>query len=253
MYQIKLTGICLIMGYLSMCMLQNAPLFRVTSNEAVEAVVYDVREETMITGDTCIEELKTIRLETLKEKNEDVAGWIHIPDTKLSYPLMSGTEGNYYLTHNWEKIESFAGSICIENLCSDDLTDFNTVIYGHRMKDGSMFAALKYYDSMDFWESHPDVYICDTNGVHRYEIFAAYEADLTGRTYQIGFADEEDKESFLQDCMGNSVISTGVIPTPEDRILTLSTCTGHGYDTRWVVQARKIVKVPSFTRKTIDT
>ena len=201
-------------------------------------VIYDVWQEVEIADDPYFEELKETNLEALREVNEDVVGWIAIPDTKLSYPLMPGSEGDYYLKRTWKKESSIAGSIFIENLCSDDLTDFNTVIYGHRMNDGSMFASLKYYNSEEHWENHPYVYIFDDNGAHRYEIFAAYEASLEGRTYQIGFKNDEYKETFLEACVGYSVIDTGVKPTIYDKVITLSTCTGRGYETRWVVQAR---------------
>ena len=212
-----------------------------------EEVLFDVWQEVAVEDDPYMEELSETNLEALREVNEDVVGWIAIPDTKLSYPLMIGTEGDYYLKRTWEKVSSIAGSIFIENLCSDDLTDFNTVIYGHRMNDGSMFASLKYYNDQEHWAEHPYVYIYDDNGAHRYEIFAAYEATLQGSTYQIGFANEEYMQIFLDNCMGYSDIDTGVVPTIHDKIITLSTCTGRGYSSRWVVQARlegEIVQKP---------
>lgn len=210
-------------------------------------VTYHIWREVAITGDPYMEELSGTNLAALRETNPDVAGWITIPDTKLSYPLMIGTEGDYYLDHTWEKNSSIAGSVFIEQLCRDDLTDFNTVIYGHRMKDDSMFGSLKYYKNRDYWEEHPYVYIFNDSGAHRYEIFSAYEANLQGSTYQIGFAGDEYKQVFLENCLGYSVFDTGVTPGVADRIITLSTCTGRGYSSRWVVQARlegKYLQVP---------
>ena len=203
-----------------------------------EEIIYDVWQEAAVADDPHFAEIQETNLEALRKVNTDVLGWIMIPDTKLSYPLMPGTEGDYYLERTWEKVSSIAGSIFIENLCSDDLTDFNTVIYGHRMNDGSMFASLKYYSEEEYWAEHPYVYIYDDKGAHRYEIFAAYEATLQGSTYQIGFANDEYKQIFLDNCVGYSVIDTGVTPTILDKVITLSTCTGRGYSSRWVVQAR---------------
>lgn len=203
-----------------------------------EEPVYDVWRAVEVIGDSHITEIRETNLEALREINPDVLGWIMIPDTKLSYPLMPGTEDDYYLKRTWEKVSSIAGSIFIEHLCSDDLSDFNTVIYGHRMNDGSMFASLKYYNKKEYWAEHPYVYICDDSGAYRYEIFAAYEANLQGSTYQIGFANDEYKQQFIDNCVGYSVIDTGVVPTIDDKIITLSTCTGRGYSSRWVVQAR---------------
>lgn len=203
-----------------------------------EEVIYKIWRETEIIDDPYLEELKHINLEALRETNPDVNGWIAIPDTKLAYPLMIGTENDYYLDHTWEKVSSIAGSVFIEKLSSDDLTDFNTVIYAHRMKDDSMFGSLKYYKDPEYWKAHPYVYICNDSGAHRYEIFASYEATLQGSTYQIGFANDEYKQIFLENCKGYSVIDTDVAPEIDDRIITLSTCTGRGYSSRWVVQAR---------------
>lgn len=209
-----------------------------TEVSETEPVLYDVWQEVEIADDLYMEELGQTNLAALREVNGEVVGWIAIPDTMLSYPLMPGTDGDYYLERTWEKASSIAGSIFIENLCSDDLTDFNTVIYGHRMNDGSMFGSLKYYNDQEYWEQHPYVYIYDDHGAHRYEIFSAHEATLQGSTYQIGFANEEYKQIFIDNCVGYSVINTGVIPTVHDKIITLSTCTGRGYSSRWVVQAR---------------
>lgn len=223
-----------------------------TTPPETEPVLYDVWQEIQIEDDPYMETLSETNLQALREVNEDVVGWIEIPETKLSYPLMIGTEGDYYLKRTWEKVSSIAGSIFIENLCSDDLTDFNTVIYGHRMNDGSMFASLKYYNSQEYWEKHPYVYIYDDNGAHRYEIFAAYEATLDGSTYQIGFANDESKQIFLENCVGYSDIDTGITPTLYDRVITLSTCTGRGYSSRWVVQARMKGEVVQKTEDEIE-
>ena len=74
-------------------------------------------------------------------------------------------------------------------------------------------------------------------GIYTYEIFSAYEARITEDTYRLGFGGDTQKQAFLDFCVEKSVISTGIVPTVEDRILTLSTCTGRGHETRWVVQA----------------
>ena len=198
----------------------------------------EVWREAPVTDDPYMDQLKSVDLAALREVNPDVVGWIVIPGTKVEYPLMQGEDNDYYLKHTWKKKASSAGSIFLEKTISPDLSDFNTIVYGHRMINNSMFGSLKYYKKQTYWAEHPYVYIVDDAGVHRYEIFSAYEASVKGYTYQISFADETGKETFLDKCMGWSVIETGVTPTIRDRILTLSTCTGTGYETRWVVQAR---------------
>jgi len=193
-----------------------------------EAPVYD---------DPNMDEMRSIDLAALREVNPDVVGWIRIPGTQLDYPLMQGEDNQYYLERTWKGEPNAAGSIFLEQYSSADLSDFNTIVYGHRMKNGSMFAPLKNYSQLSYWEEHPYVYILDDAGAHRYEVFAAYEVSIRETTYRLG-VQEEEKQVFLDDWMGWSVIETGIEPAVHDRILTMSTCTGRGYDTRWVVQAR---------------
>ena len=114
------------------------------------------------------------------------------------------------------------------------------------MRNGSMFGGLKQYKDLDYWKEHPSVYIVDDSGVHRYDIFAAHEVGVRTITYGLGITDQDTKEKFIQFAQTGSVIETGVVPTVEDRVLTLSTCTGNGYDTRWVVQAVLNDGVPSW-------
>lgn len=194
-------------------------------------------EEVPETPEVPEEPLQDISVTALQEKNANVVGWIQIPGTELSYPLMQGDDNDYYLNHAWNGWETPVGSIFMDYQCSPDLTDFNTIVYGHRMKDASMFSALKGYNKHTYWEEHPVVYIKDGEGLHRYEIFAAYEAPVRSYTYEKKAGDDTTKQAVIDFGLEQSVIDTGVIPEITERILTLSTCTGKGYDSRWVVQA----------------
>lgn len=180
----------------------------------------------------------------LREVNSDVLGWILIPGTVISYPLLQGDDNSYYLNHTWKKWTNVVGSIFLECQNSPGLSDFNTVVYGHRMNNGSMFASLKYYKQQSYWAQHPKVYITDDNGAHCYEIFAAYEISTAGDTYKLSFPTDQSKQAYIDYCLEKSVIDTGLTPTVYDKILTLSTCTGNGHATRWVVQALLRGEVP---------
>jgi len=173
----------------------------------------------------------------LRQVNDDVIGWIMVPGTPICYPLLQGDDNEYYLNHMWDQGIGSVGSIFLE--CQNDpaLCDFHTLIYGHRMINGSMFSSLKNYTSLSYWQSAPYVYITTDEGTFRYDIFASYEAAVDSPTYQIFFSGEGSMQNFIDSCLERSVISTGIVPTLDDSILTLSTCTGAGYDTRWVVQA----------------
>lgn len=188
--------------------------------------------------------LRNMDFAALRAVNPDVVGWILIPGTAISYPLVQGEDNQYYLDRTWKKTKSAVGAIFMESTNDRSFQDFNTIIYGHRMNNGSMFAALKNYRKQAYWSAHPTVYITDDNGSRAYEIFAAYEVSTQGDTYRLGLTKDEQKQAFLDSCTERSVISTGVVPTVYDQILTLSTCTGNGHATRWVVQARLPGSVP---------
>lgn len=174
----------------------------------------------------------------LQQTNPHVIGWIYLPDTAISYPLMHTDNNDTYLYTAWDGTENNAGSIFLETRNSPDLADFNTIIYGHHMRNGSMFAALLDYADPAFRQSHPCVYLATEDTVYRYEIFAAYEAAVTSESYRLIFKDTGEKQVALQSYLNRSVWESSLVPKTSDNILTLSTCTGTGtYDTRWVVQA----------------
>ena len=181
--------------------------------------------------------LKELNLAELRKTNPDVLGWIRIPGTKLDYPLLQAEDNQYYLKRTWKGERNNAGSIFLECKVKDDFSDFNTIIYGHNMKSGSMFGTLKQYRTQSHYEANPYIYIVDDSGIRRYEIFAAFEADVRGYTYRLDINTPEKKQALLDYSLESSVIEAKIVPTPEDTIITLSTCTGKGYESRWVVQA----------------
>ena len=173
----------------------------------------------------------------LRELNPDVMGWLVIPGTGISYPLLQGETNDTYLRHTWRGEYSNRGSIFLDCQCSRDLTDFNTIVYGHRMRNGTMFAPLANYGQESYRLAHPCVYIATESGTYRYEIFAVYETDTSSKAYQIGMGSEKVKQGFIDYCLEKSFLNTGLKPTPADRVLTLSTCTPASNDERLVVQA----------------
>lgn len=183
-------------------------------------------------------ELPDVDVSALQALNADVVGWILIPDTIVSYPVLQGWENSYYLGHTWNHVQNSSGSIFLDYMVSRDFSDFSTIIYGHRMNNGTMFASLREYNSLDYWKEHPSVYIIMADDtVYRYDIYAAYEAPITEITYERPINDEEKRDRFIEYGLESSVIDTGIVPTRDDRTITLVTCTGNGYSSRWVVQA----------------
>ena len=194
------------------------------------------KEPVPIPDDPVIRELMEIDLEALRQENEDVVGWILIPDTKVNYPLLQWTDNDFYLKHTWKQTKNPNGSIFIEWQNSPDFSDFNTIIYGHNMTSGVMFGSLRKYKSEKFWKEHPSFYIASDQGVLRYDIFATHKAGIDTIIYGLELDTEQKKTEFLRFAKDYSNIDTGITPTIEDSIVTLSTCTGQGHASRWVVQ-----------------
>lgn len=101
-------------------------------------------------GDT-EEQVQRVAISELQAQNSDTVGWIQIPGTQISYPLMHTSDDSYYLNHTFSKKLNSAGSIFVETLNNGDFSDLHTIIYGHNMKNGSMFAGLKEYSSHPIW------------------------------------------------------------------------------------------------------
>ena len=225
---------------------QKAPasvLTRIEEPQVPAAQIPAEQEETpeeateTVWTDPYADALAAMDFAALQEVNSEVLGWILISGTGISYPLLQAEDNEKYLNTTWRGSRSSVGAIFMECRNSADLSDDNTIIYGHRLRNGAMFGSLKNYANQSYWIQHPDIYITDEEGCKTYTIFAAYEAGVSDETFRLSFTKEGTKQEFLDFCTAQSVIETGIEPTENDRILTLSTCTGRGYETRWVVQA----------------
>lgn len=179
-----------------------------------------------------------VDLEALREVNKEVAGWVLIPGTEVSYPLVRGEDNDYYLNHGWDRQHNRAGAIFMDYTCSIDLSDPYTILYGHNMKDGSMFRTLWRYREQEFWEEHPRVYLFNDDGLHRYDIFSVWEPSASSETFHPDqLADDQLRQKLTGRSISYSAIDSGLTPEASERILALSTCSGSGYSTRWVVFA----------------
>ena len=176
--------------------------------------------------DPHIKELLALDLDALRQENEDVIGWIHIPDTRISYPLLRGTDNAYYLSHTWQKTVNPAGSIFMDCQSSSDFSRFNTIIYGHNRMYEDMFGSLHNYRKAEYMQQHPSVYIANDAGVFRYDVFAAGFVELYSIVYGLNIESEQDREAFLSYALERSPEGLGLSPGIEDSFITLSTCTG---------------------------
>lgn len=177
----------------------------------------------------------------LQKKNPEVYAWIQIPGTQIDYPILQSAEDNsYYLTHTLEGKKKPEGAIYTEDYNTKDFTDPNTVIYGHNMKNGSMFRELHNYQDRAFFKEHPDVTIYLPDQILHYQIFAAYVYDDRHLMQSFDFSDPDVFEFYIglvknQKGMGNYVDDSVEIGK-DDKIITMSTCNGNK-EQRYIVQA----------------
>ena len=218
-------------------------------NENAEETASDITADNTLTQadlyEVIIDRLGLTHIEALQEINPDVIGWIYITATDISYPVLHGEDNDTYLHASWtDKAKtSTAGSIFMDSSNSPDFSDFNTIIYGHRMRNETMFGKLKYYKSKDYWQAHPDVYIVTAEKILRYDIYAVYEVSVRGQTYQLDFEGADSKSEYLDYTLDMAKYDTGIAPTENDLILTLITCTASDSMARWVVQAVKAEEI----------
>lgn len=173
----------------------------------------------------------------LREINPDCIGWIDIPGTKISYPVVQGYDNDEYLRLSFEGNYYVGGSVFIDYLCEKDWSGTNTVVYGHHMYDGTMFSDLAKFMKQNFWESNREVHIYTEQGVRVYDIFSAYRCDVGNGCYTVLFDGDAAVGAWSSEMTAQSRYPTGIEVGAGDKIITLSTCTGESEVERYVVQA----------------
>lgn len=179
-------------------------------------------------------------------QNDDMVGWIEIEGTKLNYPVVqTPDEKDFYLHRDFNKENSKHGAIYVQENCDVWTPSDNVVIYGHNMKDGSMFATLLKYRKHEYWEEHRYIYFNTLLERHTYEIVAVFKTTATigkGFDYHL-FVEAEDEEEFdayIDRIKKLSYYDTGVDAEYGDKLITLSTCEYTLTNGRFVVVAKRV-------------
>ncbi len=186
----------------------------------------------------------------LYEQNTDLVGWLTIDGTVINYPVMqTPEEPNYYLKKNFSKEYSAHGCLYVRETCDVFAPSDNVTIYGHHMKDGSMFAELDHFLSQAFWEEHQSIRFDTLYEHHSYTVFAVFTT--TASAYE-GFAyhqfenaaEETEFDEFIATCKALARYDTGVTPQYGDKIICLSTCEYSDVNGRLVVAAVRNTETP---------
>ena len=164
-------------------------------------------------------------LNYLKTVNPDIYGYIYIPDTSISLPIVQSDDNDYYLDHAYTGEYMACGSIFADWKASSIITDNrNTVLYGHNMNNGTMFNNVtKFLDEDFFLNTNIEIYTFD--GIYTYEPFAIFETISTYKYFRMKFDGDADFVSFCEEMQNKSLYNRNIEFTGKDRIITLSTCT----------------------------
>lgn len=171
---------------------------------------------------------------SLRMLNPDVVGWIYIEGTQINYPIVQADDNDYYLYRLISGEQNSSGSIFLDARASELFQSRNHPIYGHNMKNGSMFADITDYVDQSFFEAHPVALLMTPNGNYKVRIFSCYITDAWDDSWQIAFNGSEYGQ-WLNEIQRKSYLSTDVKPTETDRILTFSTCTYETENARLLV------------------
>ena len=183
------------------------------------------------------------------EQNPDMVGWIYIADTRINYPVMQSLDDpNFYLKHSFDKSSSSHGCPYVNANCDISKPADNVIIYGHRMKDGSMFADLDKFTDEAFWESHRTITFNTLTQRQTYEIITVFKvATGTGSAAEFKYysftdaSSPEEFEDYISKAKTKALYDTGITAEYGDKLLTLSTCEYTNHNGRLVVVAKRVI------------
>lgn len=184
----------------------------------------------------------TVNFEELWKVNEDIIAWIRFDEPSIiSYPVVQGKDNEEYLDKTISGYPNTYGAIFLNVSNHKEMTDKNSIIYGHRMNSKSMFGKLEEYQDEEFYRSYPYFYIYTPDGKElKYQIFAVGEVKDTSEAYETSLVSEEEFQTFLSFSKEHSYYDTGVEVPSDAKVVTLSTCTKANNDDRLIVQGYQI-------------
>lgn len=218
-----------------------------TAEKEGEDFIYETEtEEDAKTGETIVQKKKLYYMKNpvdfmaLQGINDDIVGWLKVGALDISYPVTQASDNDYYLHLTFELVQNTAGCIFVDYQNRPDFQDDNTIIYGHNMKDGSMFGTLKNFVQDGVYESDPYFWIYTPERIYKYEIFNCSTVGAVSNTYTLEFGSRKEFQNYLDKAlMQSQVDSSKVKVKSSDKIVTLSTCTGDE-ETRFVVQGKLV-------------
>jgi sortase B len=184
--------------------------------------------------ETEISAAPAVDFEALSQINDDIVGWLIVEGTQINYPVVQGSDNKYYLNHRFDKGYNSAGCLFLDAGNDPGLNDRNSIVYGHYMKNGSMFAGISEYKDEAFYRAHPSAWFITPDGAYTVDFFSGYVSDVGASAWDREFSADGYGE-WLEELKAKSCFSSDITPGIQDRVVTLSTCSYEFQNARFVL------------------
>ena len=175
--------------------------------------------------------------EELVKINEDYKMCIEVPNTNIDYPVVQGKDNDFYLNHDFNKKESSSGAIFIDYKNNIE-KDKNIIIYGHNMRNKSMFQNLMKFKDEAFWKENSKIILTIGGKRYEYKIFSSYISNAKDVDLNINFKSEDEYLKYIDSIKKKSIFHRDIDIKSDDRIITLSTCSYEKYDARMIIHGK---------------
>lgn len=176
-----------------------------------------------------------VDFDALRQINPDIVGWLYCEGTVINYPVTQGRDNSYYLNHLFDGTKNSNGCLFLDCRASDNFSSRHSIIYGHHMKNGSMFTILEQYKKLEFYEDHPIMLLMTPSCNYVVRVHAAYTASVCDNAWVMDFEHESEYYNWIRNAEEKSLFHSGGSISSADRILTLSTCSTEFRNARFVV------------------
>jgi len=224
-------------------------LYKIFEPNSVKEPNYEKVLENIEVTPTETETERMLQVRELQKENNDIIGWLEIEGTEINYPVLQGSDNEYYMTHDYKKQYTRDGSLFLDKNYNWELPSTNLLIYGHNNLNNTMFHNLLDYKEESFYKEHPIIKFTTAEEDAEYEIIAAFysrvyyksETDVFRYYYFINAENEQEFNDYINNSKAASIYDTGITAEYGDKLITLSTCSYHTEDGRFAVVARKMI------------